>query len=65
MVGQSLSEIAPRLPQGCVLISVTRSGRVVIPHGQTVFLAGDHVTAFVRKQDRPAYMQAFGINDGD
>ncbi|MCO5186281.1 MAG: chloride channel protein [Anaerolineae bacterium] len=61
VVGKSLSEIATNLPRGCVLISVTRAGRVVIPHGQTVFLAGDHITAFVRKQDRAEYMQAFGI----
>jgi CIC family chloride channel protein len=61
VIGKPVSQIAADLPQGCVLVSITRSGRVIIPHGQTTFLAGDHITAFVRKSDRAAYLRAFGI----
>ena len=48
MVGKKVKEIAPIMPRDCVLVSIRRNGRVVIPQGDTVFQAGDLVTAFVR-----------------
>ncbi|UCC53136.1 MAG: hypothetical protein JSV68_04050, partial [Anaerolineaceae bacterium] len=51
VVGKSLQEIAPALPLDCVLISVERNGRVIIPHGDTIFRAGDHITAYTRHED--------------
>lgn len=50
-VGKRLVEIAPLLPQDSIIISVRRDGRMLIPHGQTVFQAGDSITAFVRTSD--------------
>jgi CIC family chloride channel protein len=47
-VGQSLAEVAGQLPDECIVISIRRNGRVLIPHGDTVFKAEDRVTAFVR-----------------
>jgi CIC family chloride channel protein len=48
VVGKKVKEIAPIMPRDCVLVSIRRNGRVVIPQGDTVFQVGDLVTAFVR-----------------
>lgn len=44
-VGKPLHELS--LPKECVLVSVTRRGRTVIPHGNTALRPGDVATAFV------------------
>lgn len=49
-VGKAMQDIATMMPEDCVVISIRRDGTVLIPHGNTVFKAGDHVTAFVRNQ---------------
>jgi CIC family chloride channel protein len=46
-VGKMLEELAPTLPNDCVLISIRRNRRLIIPHGDTTFEVGDHITAFV------------------
>lgn len=33
------------LPEGCLLVSVLRSGEEILPHGDTVLRAGDRITA--------------------
>ncbi len=53
-VGQSVQSVATQLPQDCVLISIKRDGRVIIPHGSTQFASGDHITAFTRVRDTAA-----------
>ncbi len=50
-VGKSVSELAQNLPDDCILISIRRQGRVLIPHGCTIFQPGDHITAFIRTKD--------------
>ncbi|RMF01866.1 MAG: CBS domain-containing protein, partial [Chloroflexi bacterium] len=50
-VGKSVSELAGKLPDECILISIRRDGRVLIPHGHTKFQPGDHITAFIRTKD--------------
>jgi len=50
-VGQTVEDIACVLPHECILISVRRDGRVLIPHGDTTFQVGDHITAFTRSED--------------
>jgi len=40
------------LPEGCVLVSITRRGRTLIPRGSTVLRAGDMATAFARRNCR-------------
>jgi CIC family chloride channel protein len=51
VVGQSVQSVAAKLPEDCVLISIERNGRVIIPHGSTQFEAGDHITAFTRVEE--------------
>lgn len=34
-----------RVPSDCLIISIRREGRVVVPRGETEFLLGDHVVA--------------------
>ncbi len=46
-VGAQVEELAAKLPDDCILVSIRRDGRVFIPHGKTRFQAGDQVTAFV------------------
>ncbi|MCB0053762.1 MAG: CBS domain-containing protein, partial [Caldilinea sp.] len=50
-VDRRLVDVAPLIPDDCILVSIRRAGRVVIPHGDTVFRPGDTVTAFVRRED--------------
>ena len=51
VVGRMLRDFAGALPAECVLVSIRRDGQLLIPHGNTVFLAGDKITAFVRPED--------------
>ena len=48
VVGRNVQSMAAQLPDDCVLISIKRGDKVIIPHGSTVFEAGDHITAFTR-----------------
>lgn len=59
-VGTSLAELP--LPRDCVIVSIRRGRRVLIPHGDTVLQAGDKVTAFVETEDEPSLKQCLGIN---
>lgn len=49
---QTLHALAAELPKECVIVSLRRGGRVLIPHGDTVFSAGDLITAFVESNAR-------------
>ncbi len=51
VVGKMVQAIAPNLPNECILISIRRDGRILIPHGDTIFQVGDHITAFIRSKD--------------
>ncbi len=51
VVGKTLAQISARLPYECILVSIRRNGRVIIPHGDTIFQGGDQVTAYVRSED--------------
>jgi CIC family chloride channel protein len=51
VIGKTVAEISGIMPKESVLVSITRDKRVIIPHGNTVFQAGDQVTAFIRHQD--------------
>ena len=59
VVGKPISEIAPLLPLECILISVRRDGRILIPNGNTVMLAGVKLTAFTRSADVENVYQVF------
>ncbi|MDX1436565.1 MAG: chloride channel protein, partial [Anaerolineales bacterium] len=51
IVGNRVAEIAASIPKDCVLVSIQREGRIIIPHGDTRFKAGDKITAFVRSSE--------------
>ena len=46
-----MAEIAAKMPQDCVLVSIKRDEGIIIPRGDTIFQAGDKVTAYVRHED--------------
>ncbi|MCP4363301.1 MAG: CBS domain-containing protein [Chloroflexi bacterium] len=51
VIGKMVQDLAPNLPNECILISIRRDGRVLIPHGDTIFQPDDHITAFIRSKD--------------
>jgi Trk K+ transport system NAD-binding subunit len=51
VIGNSVKDIAACLPKECVLISIHREGKVLIPHGYSVIQEGDQITAFLRDED--------------
>lgn len=53
-VGRSVRELGAELPQDCILVSVQRNGHRLIPHGDTVFQAGDLVTAYAHHSEENA-----------
>lgn len=59
VVGKTVADVAPTMPRDCVLVSIQRDGRVIIPHGDTIFQAGDQVTAFIRNQDAKKLFHCF------
>ena len=54
-LGKRVQDIAPLLPEKCILVSINRSGHVLIPHGGTVLEEGDRVTAFVSSGDEDSF----------
>lgn len=42
---RTVAELAPVLPEGCVLVSVIRGEQVIIPRGSTAVMAGDFIMA--------------------
>lgn len=50
-VGLTVQEVARRLPRECILVSIRRHGRMLIPHGDTVFQVDDGITAFVNTRE--------------
>ncbi|HML22336.1 MAG TPA: chloride channel protein [Aggregatilinea sp.] len=45
LAGQSVREIARNLPSDCILVSIRRGKRLLIPHGDTVIQPGDHLVS--------------------
>ncbi len=48
------------LPRECILVSIRRAGRVLIPHGNTVLEPGDKVLALAKRSDERELLKAFG-----
>lgn len=59
-VGKSVSEVAKRLPAGCVVVSLRREGEILIPRGNTRFLDGDRVMVYAHRQDMQAVRATLG-----
>jgi CIC family chloride channel protein len=53
-VGLPVAEVSSRLPKECILISIKRAERTLVPHGDTVLEAGDKVMAYASRQDQEA-----------
>ena len=51
VVGGTVRDVAGRMPDDCILVSIQRGGVTLIPHGDTRFQPGDLVTAFVKSED--------------
>ncbi len=51
VVNKTVQEVAKIMPNDCVLVSIRRDDKVIIPHGDTIFQAGDHITAFTTHED--------------
>ena len=41
--GKTVQEMAEHLPHDCILVSIRRNNRVLIPHGDTIIQKGDHL----------------------
>ncbi|MCB9638420.1 MAG: chloride channel protein [Myxococcales bacterium] len=50
-VGKNLKNVGGCLPNDCILISIIRAHKTLIPHGSTVFQRDDQITAFLRSED--------------
>lgn len=57
VVGKTVQEVAASLPRECILVSIRRQGKMLIPHGHNVFQPGDRITAFTRSSDAEALRQ--------
>jgi len=42
MAGKRIKELA--LPKGCLIVDITRTGKEIVPSGNTLLLAGDQIT---------------------
>jgi len=47
-VGKPISELASSLPEDCIIVSIHRNSKVIIPHGHTVLREGDVITVYTR-----------------
>jgi CIC family chloride channel protein len=50
-IGKKIAELAEKLPNDCIFVSIRRNGKVLIPHGENLLLNGDQITAFVQSKD--------------
>jgi Trk K+ transport system NAD-binding subunit len=57
--GRPLREVA--VPGGCTVVSVRRSGDVIIPNGDTVVEAGDILTVFARSSARRVFAERLKV----
>lgn len=48
-----------KLPEDCVLVSILRDNRVLIPHGDTLLVPGDRLTALVKEGSAREFRQIF------
>lgn len=55
-VGQTVRQLADKMPNECILVAIRRQGQMLIPHGDDVFQVDDEITAFVRSTDAPGLL---------
>lgn len=54
--GQTIQALARCFPHECVLVSIRRNGRLLIPHGDTQLQSGDQITAFLAHHERDTFL---------
>jgi Trk K+ transport system NAD-binding subunit len=59
VLGKTVQELSDNLPNDCILISIRRNGKVLIPHGNTSLKKGDHLTAFIHSGDAEKFYKYF------
>lgn len=63
--GRIVGELASFMPHECILISIRRDGKVLIPHGETRLQKGDQLTAFIRSEYvEKLYQSLIHVEDG-
>jgi Trk K+ transport system NAD-binding subunit len=60
-VGRDVRDLT--LPQECILVSIRRGPRALIPHGDTRLQAGDLVVALTHPASAPALRAALGVTE--
>ena len=61
--GGILREIAVHLPDGCILASIQRGNRILIPHGNTILEPGDVLTLLSHREESKALQDVFDSPD--
>ncbi len=49
-----------QLPAQCVLVTILRDGKVIIPRGDTTIAGGDRIIALIRSEQQPELLTVFG-----
>jgi CIC family chloride channel protein len=49
IAGKSVKELADDMPADSLLVSITKNGRTIIPHGDTVISSGDYVSIILNE----------------
>ncbi len=62
-VGKAIREVASNLPTDCILVSIHRSGKTIIPHGDDVLMSGDTLTVFATAGATSPLMEALKGSD--
>ncbi len=57
-VDRTVLDLSASLPKDCVLVSINRNERVIIPHGNTLLRIGDRITAFVSHEDNEEFCRS-------
>ncbi len=58
VAGQRVDRL--QLPAQCVLVTVLRDGKVIIPRGDTTIVGGDRIIALIRSEQQPELLTVFG-----
>ncbi len=62
--GRPIHEIASSLPAECILVSISRGGKTIIPHGDNTIMAGDLLTVFATSSAIRPMMECLKAPEG-
>ena len=58
-VGKRVQDL--NLPEDCVLVSIRRGRRLIVPHGNTVLQPGDRITIFTTRECKPRVVNILSL----